>query len=305
MEATHEKDDGRVEKGLSLWWKLVLEDLRMKDHVPVSQSFIQINICFLDDLNCIRNCLLYWKLGVPCLLHFFKTFKRFISFTVVEMGLVRGCCHGEPWGWTLLRFWLNWELEHKTSSSIQVNLSLSPLIGGHWMAWMAGAVYRCAPPARVVGRRLRQEDNTAGREMGCHCTSWPRGTPWISDPELRWSTISSFSDWNNKSQPFDSAPHPPPPPFLRSSSETNSRLERFHSGLQGPGPHSGPVPRHPVWWGLEVQNWFEDRGVVCRCNYQVDLEYLPQPWYQSVSFLPFLQPIEQMLPFYWPCCPSK
>lgn len=35
------------------------------------------------------------------------------------------------WNWTLLRFWLNWELKHKTSSSIQVNLSLSPLIGGH------------------------------------------------------------------------------------------------------------------------------------------------------------------------------
>lgn len=248
--------------------------------------------------------------GFPCL--FFALFPNFQKIHFVHSrrdefwySVCQRLLSWRTWSWTLLRFWLNWELEHKTSSSIQVNLSLSPLIGGHWKAWMAGAVYRCAPPARVVGRRLRQEDNTAGRERGCHCTSWPRGTPWISDPQLRWSTISSFSDWNNKSQPFDSAPHPPPPPFLRSSSETNSRLKRFHSGLQGPGLHSGPVPWHPVRWGLEVQNLFEDRGVVCRCINQAELEYLLQPWYESVSLLSFLQPVEQMLPFYWPYCPSK
>lgn len=42
---------------------------------------------------------------------------------------------------------------------------------------------------------------------------------------------------------------------------------------------------------------FEDRGVVCRCINQAELEYLLQPWYESVSLLSFLQPVEQMLPF--------
>lgn len=64
-------------------------------------------------------------------------------------------------------------------------------------------------PQIAAGRRA------AGWERGVHCRSLPPGTLWSSDPELRWSTISSFSHRNNKSQLFDSAPHPrktPPDP---------------------------------------------------------------------------------------------
>lgn len=104
----------------------------------------------------------------------------------------------------------NWRGEAiKRHSSIQVNFH-SALIGGHSKAWMARASVQMRSPSASRWLQIAAGRRTAGRERGCHCAAWPRGTPWISDPELRWSTISSFSDWNNKSQPFDSALTPTP-----------------------------------------------------------------------------------------------
>lgn len=68
---------------------------------------------------------------------------------------------------------------------------------------------RAAPPQREsMAADCGRKTHCGKGEWGCHCRTWPRGTPWISDAELRWSTISSFSHQNNKSQPFDT-PHPP------------------------------------------------------------------------------------------------
>lgn len=106
----------------------------------------------------------------------------------------------------------NWELNHKMCQ--QHSGELLPFTLDQWpfKSLDGPSTVQMRSPSASRWPQIAAGRHTAGRERGCHCTIWPRGTPWISDPELRWSTISSFSDWNNKSQPFDSAQHPPPPP---------------------------------------------------------------------------------------------
>lgn len=100
--------------------------------------------------------------------------------------------------------------------------------------------YRCAPPARVVGHRLQQEDALLeGGGVPLYAVA-----PGISDPELRWSTISSFSDWSNKSLPFDSAPHPPPPVHR------NKHLADVSLWSAVLGLHCESIPSHSVWYDL-------------------------------------------------------
>lgn len=171
------------------------------------------------------------------------------------------------------------ELHRKNSSLIQVNFSHSALIDGRSKAWMAASRVQMRSPSASRWLQIAAGRHAAGREgWGCHCTTWPRGTPWISDPELRWSTISSFSNWNNKSQPFDSTrfrptptsssrlppTHPHPPPCC----ETNTRLG-FHPGLRvraSLGPHT--IHWLPVRCPPKVQNWSEVQGSVCGCSDQ-------------------------------------
>ena len=102
---------------------------------------------------------------------------------------------------------------------IQVTFHHSPLIGAYSKAWMAVVPIQMRTPRASRWLQIVAGRRAAGRAWGCHCTACPRRTPQLSDPELRWSTISFFSDANNKSHPFDFAtPH-----THTSSSESNSQ----------------------------------------------------------------------------------
>lgn len=125
------------------------------------------------------------------------------------------------------------------------------LIGSHSVACVAAVQMRS--PGVNTWAQIAAGRRTAGQERGCHCTTRPRGTPWLSDPELRWSTISSFSHQNNKSQPFDSGLHRRPLYPLPSPSDWSFALV---------------LPWHPVPNGLKVQNWSVEQHF-CRCRSQV------------------------------------
>lgn len=153
-----------------------------------------------------------------------------------------------------------------------MNFSHSPLISGHSKAWMARALYRCAPPARVVGRRLRQEDTLREGRGGAIVRSGPGAPRGFQIPSCDGRPLAPFQIGTislNPLIPPNTHRLPPDHPLL--SSETNTRL-KFHSGLAGPrgSLRASTLASSLIWLkGPKLV-----RGIVCRCNNQVGLEYL-------------------------------
>lgn len=118
-------------------------------------------------------------------------------------------------------------------------------------ACMAEHCYRCAPPARVVGRRLRQEDTLRGGRGGAIVRAGPGAPCGFQIPSCDGRPLAPFQIRTISLNPLI----PPNTHHLpRLSSETNTRL-KYRPGLQ---------VRGSLWWAntmapsliysLKVQN---------------------------------------------------
>lgn len=74
-----------------------------------------------------------------------------------------------------------------------MKLSQTPLIGFHSTAWMPGRfLHRCAPPARDVGRRLKQEDALRERRGGPIVRAGPGAPRGFQMPSCDGRPLASF-----------------------------------------------------------------------------------------------------------------
>jgi len=74
--------------------------------------------------------------------------------------------------------------------------------------------YRCAPPARVVGCRLRQEDTLREGRGGAIVRPGPGAPRGFQIPSSDGRPLAPFQNGTISLNPLiqqDSAPHPPPP----------------------------------------------------------------------------------------------
>lgn len=122
------------------------------------------------------------------------------------------------------------ERKREMTNSIQVNFSHSLVIGGHSEAWMAAALYRCAPPARVVGRRLRQEDTLRDRRGGAIVRPGPGAPRGFQIPSCDGRPLAPFQIGTISLKPLI----PPHTHRLPLSSPVLCN-KQFHSGLQAAG----------------------------------------------------------------------
>lgn len=124
---------------------------------------------------------------------------------------------------------------------------------------------RCAPPVRVVGRRLRQEDALRERRGGAIVRSGPGAPRGFQIPSSDGRPLAPFQIGTISLNPLI----PPHTHLLPPScSLKQTPVLKFHSSLQVLGFTEGEYLGIQSDMTLSLQNRSEEQDVVCRCNNQ-------------------------------------